>query len=85
MDRIRVLVAKPGLDDGSAQQYQIEKQARRDNSVVERSLERLKHAAEGDEHTMPFILDAVRAYATVGEICDALRQVFGSFAEITVL
>jgi len=64
--RIRVLVAKPGLDDGPAQQYQIEKQARRDNSVVERSLERLKHAAEGDEHTMPFILDAVRVYATVG-------------------
>jgi len=34
---------------------------------------------------MPFILDAVRAYATVGEICDALRQVFGSYTETAVL
>ena len=34
---------------------------------------------------MPFILDAVRAYATVGEICDALREVFGSYTETSVL
>ena len=33
------------------------------------------------ENTMPFILDAVRAYATLGEICDALRGVFGSYQE----
>jgi methylmalonyl-CoA mutase, N-terminal domain len=34
---------------------------------------------------MPFILDAVRAYATVGEICDAFREVFGAYTETSVL
>ena len=34
---------------------------------------------------MPFILDAVRAYATVGEICDAFREVFGTYTETAVL
>ena len=75
--------------DESSQQLQVEKlarlKARRDNPAVETSLDRLKRAAEGDENTMPFILDAVRAYATVGEICDAFRDVFGSYTETTVL
>jgi len=48
---------------------------------VQRSLDALKRAAEGSENTMPFILDAARAYATLGEICDALRAVFGSYQE----
>ena len=54
---------------------------RRDNGRVTRSLDALKRAAEGAENTMPPILDAVRAYATLGEICDALRAVFGSYQE----
>jgi methylmalonyl-CoA mutase N-terminal domain/subunit len=33
---------------------------------------------------MPYIIDAVRAYATVGEICDALRQVYGIYTEVSV-
>jgi methylmalonyl-CoA mutase N-terminal domain/subunit len=41
----------------------------------------LKRAAEGAENTMPRLLDAVRAYATLGEICDALRSVFGTYTE----
>ena len=40
-----------------------------------------QRAAEGAENTMPFILDAVRAYATLGEICDAFRGVFGVYKE----
>ena len=75
--------------DESSQQLQVEKlarlKARRDNQAVRASLDRLKRAAEGSENTMPFILDAVRAYATVGEICDAFREVFGSYTETTVL
>jgi methylmalonyl-CoA mutase N-terminal domain/subunit len=55
--------------------------ARRDNGGVERTLNALKRAAEGTGNTMPFILDAVRAYATLGEICDALRDVFGVYRE----
>ena len=35
-------------------------------------------------NTMPYIIDAVRAYATVGEICEALRQVYGTYTEVSV-
>src|SRR3954470_5975376 len=58
---------------------------RRDNTQVTRTLDALKRAAEGTENTMPRILDAVRAYATLGEICDALRGVFGTYQEVTRL
>jgi methylmalonyl-CoA mutase N-terminal domain/subunit len=58
---------------------------RRDCAAVTRSLDALRHAAEDSENTMPFILDAVRAYATLGEICDAMRSVFGSYQEKTHL
>ena len=55
--------------------------ARRDNGKVQKTLDGLRRAAEGMENTMPFLLDAVRAYATLGEICDALRAVFGTYQE----
>jgi methylmalonyl-CoA mutase N-terminal domain/subunit len=55
--------------------------ARRDNDLVRKSLDALKRAAEGTENTMPHIIEAVRAYATLGEICDALRGVFGTYQE----
>ena len=35
-------------------------------------------------NTMPFIIDAVKAYATVGEICEALRQVYGTYTEVSI-
>jgi methylmalonyl-CoA mutase N-terminal domain/subunit len=57
--------------------------ARRHNGDVQRTLDALKRAAEGTENTMPYILDAVRAYATLGEICGALRDVFGPYQETT--
>jgi len=59
--------------------------ATRDNGRVRASLGALKRAAEGADNTMPFILDAVRAYATLGEICDALREVFGSYQETSLV
>jgi methylmalonyl-CoA mutase N-terminal domain/subunit len=66
--------------------------ARRSNDEVRRCLDALKKAAAQEPkagengqispaNTMPFILDAVKAYATVGEICDALRQVYGEYTE----
>jgi methylmalonyl-CoA mutase N-terminal domain/subunit len=58
---------------------------RRGQGSVTRSLDALKKAAETTENTMPFLLDAVRSYATLGEICDALRDVFGSYREKTHL
>ncbi|MDI7276274.1 MAG: methylmalonyl-CoA mutase family protein [Anaerolineae bacterium] len=52
---------------------------RRDSARVHRSLAALESAARGAENLVPLILDAVRAYATLGEICDALRRVFGEY------
>lgn len=55
---------------------------RRDAVLVDQTLGRLKTAAEGKENVMPFILDCVRAYATIGEICGVLRQVFGEYRAV---
>ncbi len=53
----------------------------RDNEKVGKTLNDLRQAAEGTENTMPYLLEAVRAYATLGEITDVLRQVFGVYQE----
>jgi methylmalonyl-CoA mutase N-terminal domain/subunit len=58
---------------------------RRDNARVERCLEELKKSARGDGNTMYPILEAVRAYATVQEICDAMKEVFGGYRETPVI
>jgi methylmalonyl-CoA mutase, N-terminal domain len=58
---------------------------RRDNALVEQRLEELKEAARGTDNTMYPILEAVRAYATVQEICDALKEVFGGYRETPVI
>ena len=58
---------------------------KRDNSRVRKSLDALRRAAEGQENSMPPILDAVRSYATLGEICEALRDVFGTYQETSHL
>jgi methylmalonyl-CoA mutase N-terminal domain/subunit len=51
--------------------------AERDDAAVEERLDALRDAARGEENLMPYIIDAVKAYATTGEICDAMRDVFG--------
>jgi len=53
----------------------------RDNSRVEETLKNLAEGARGVENTMPLLLDCVRAYATLGEMCEALRPVFGEYQE----
>lgn len=53
--------------------------ATRDNAVVQKNLQQLKQAAEGIENLMPYIIEAVRNYATIGEICHTLRDVFGEY------
>jgi methylmalonyl-CoA mutase, N-terminal domain len=57
----------------------------RDQGAVHRALEALKGGAAGDENTMPLLIDAVRAYATIGEMCDALREVWGEYEEVPVI
>jgi methylmalonyl-CoA mutase N-terminal domain/subunit len=53
--------------------------ARRDNELVEQWLNKLATAAEGSDNLMPYILNAVEAYATTGEICNILRKVWGEY------
>ncbi|HEY6435992.1 MAG TPA: methylmalonyl-CoA mutase family protein, partial [Ignavibacteriaceae bacterium] len=59
--------------------------SQRNNAEVNKKLTALKNAAEGTENLMPFILDAVRAYASIGEICNSMRSVFGEYKENVVM
>jgi methylmalonyl-CoA mutase, N-terminal domain len=58
--------------------------AERSTEEVERRLAALSRAAAGKENLMPYLYDAVKAYATLGEICDALRAVFGVYEEVAI-
>ena len=68
--------------------------ARRSNESVARSLDALRHALGREPgssrgslspaNTMPYLLDCVRAYATLGEICDAMRAVLGTYQEVSI-
>jgi methylmalonyl-CoA mutase N-terminal domain/subunit len=86
------LEEEPPLDilriDPALEEKQIERvralRARRDSAAAEASLAGLKRAAEGDENLMPPIVDAARAYVTMGEMCDALREVWGVWRETPV-
>jgi len=51
----------------------------RDNQKVQKTLTELEKACEGTENLMPYILEAVKAYATLGEICGVMREVFGEY------
>jgi methylmalonyl-CoA mutase N-terminal domain/subunit len=57
----------------------------RDNELLQQRLAALRRAAQGTENMMPHILDAVRAYGTLGEICDVLREVFGEYRESAII
>jgi methylmalonyl-CoA mutase N-terminal domain/subunit len=58
--------------------------ADRSKAEVDRRLNALRKAAEGKDNLMPFLFDAVKAYATVGEVCDTLREVFGTYEEVAI-
>jgi len=57
----------------------------RDGSKVEKLLAALKKGAQGDDNLMPLILESVKAYATLGEICDVLKEVFGEYGQPSAL
>ena len=52
---------------------------KRDNAAVKESLEKLRKAAQGEDNLMPYLIEAVKTYATLGEICGVLREEFGEF------
>ncbi len=58
--------------------------AERSSDEVARRLSALRKAAQGSDNLMPYIFDAVKSYATLGEICDAMREVFGTYEEIAI-
>jgi len=57
----------------------------RNNRKVKETLEKLHYAAENNENLMPTIIKAVKAYATLGEICDVLREVYGVYKELIII
>jgi|GEM_PF-58181 succinyl-CoA:acetate CoA-transferase len=58
-----------------------EMKAHRDQHAVDASLKALKEAANGESNLMPYLIDAVKTYATLGEICGVLREVFGEYQQ----
>ena len=69
----------------SVRHHQLERleqtRAHRDNQAVVRTLDKLRRVAEAGDNTMPATIEAVREYATLGEICSALRDVYGIYEE----
>jgi methylmalonyl-CoA mutase N-terminal domain/subunit len=75
--------------DSRVEQLQKEKLARlmdeRDNDTVASALSAIRKAAVGNENLLPRFLDAVKSYATIGEICDVLRSVFGEYEQLKAI
>lgn len=77
---ITTLVIDEGVHDHQNERLN-KTRARRDKGAVANALEKVRRAARDNENTMPATIEAVRAYATLGEICDALRDVYGLYEE----
>jgi methylmalonyl-CoA mutase N-terminal domain/subunit len=77
---IEILYIDPKVEEEQVARLQ-RLRRERDNEQVERRLAALKDAARGTENLMPYILDAVRVYATLGEIIQVLKDVFGEYRE----
>ncbi len=77
---IKLLEIEEGLE-----QKQIEKlkklRQKRDNGKVAEALKNIKRVAKSDENIMPVLIEAVKTYATIGEISDVLREVFGEYRD----
>ena len=71
---------------GESQAAKLEKLKReRDNAKTTLALEKLKACAKGTDNLMPYIMEAVKSYATLGETCDTLREVFGEYRAVSSL
>ena len=78
---IEILRIDQALEDKQVDRVRTLK-GRRDSAAVEEALARLKaDAAVDDRNLMPAIVDASRVYVTMGEMCDALREVWGEYEE----
>lgn len=69
-------------EDAARQLERLRKvRAERDGAAVAAALDQVRSAARAGENVMPSVMDAVESYATVGEVCGALKEVFGTFVE----
>ncbi|MGN6430183.1 MAG: acyl-CoA mutase large subunit family protein [Gaiellaceae bacterium] len=80
---VEILRIDPVLEDKQIDRVRALR-ARRDSAGVEATLSRLKQAADGGENLMPPLIEASKAYVTLGEMCDALRDVWGTWTETPV-
>lgn len=80
----KVLRVDPKVEEEQVERLQ-KLRRERDNRKVNEMLEKLHYAAEKDENLMPIIIDSVKAYATIGEICDVLRKIYGEYKELIVI
>jgi methylmalonyl-CoA mutase N-terminal domain/subunit len=80
--RVPLLEMDPAGRDRQVERLWALRQAR-DGGAVGQALDRLRLACQGTENTMPFILQAIRAYATLGEIIGVMREAFGTYQEPT--
>jgi methylmalonyl-CoA mutase, N-terminal domain len=80
---LEILRIDPALEDKQIERVR-SLRARRDSATVESTLSRLKQAADDGENLMPPLIEASKAYLTLGEMCDALRDVWGTWTETPV-
>jgi methylmalonyl-CoA mutase N-terminal domain/subunit len=81
---VNVLRIDPALEQAQVERLRALRQ-RRDASAVTAALAKLKQAAATDENLLPRILECVEAYATVGEISNTLREIWGEYREMSVI
>jgi methylmalonyl-CoA mutase N-terminal domain/subunit len=81
---IKLLRVDPKIEKEQVERLQKLKRER-DNRKVRAVLEKLHYAAEKDENLMPTIIEAVKAYATLGEITEVLRKVYGEYKELIII
>ena len=78
--RIKTLHISPALREHQVQRLQTLRE-QRNHQAVKQTLSELKGAAQSDQNLMPFLIHCVKEYATLGEICDTLKEIFGAYQE----
>ncbi|AFG36072.1 methylmalonyl-CoA mutase, N-terminal domain/subunit [Fervidobacterium pennivorans DSM 9078] len=84
LKQTQILKVDPELEKKQKERLKKLKE-RRDNEKVKKLLNKIKEVATTDENLFPYVLEAVKAYATVGEISNALREVFGEYTETVII
>ncbi len=76
--KLEILKSDPEIERQQIDKLKKIKESR-DNNLVHEKLKKIKEVAKTDENLIPYLIDAVKVYATTGEICDILREIFGTY------